>query len=118
MKLTDALFTLNGCFVSIAGMRAEVSSKWTLLEAGLCNVAAVDPINAGKLEALNDTPFADTGVMVCNEPQLVELAARHWTWLNDDQAAPWDDLKTETLPVQEARAALMTWLATQTSIPA
>lgn len=103
MNLSDATFSTRGCFVTIDGWRADVSSKLVLICAGLCNVRAEDPNDAGKADELLYSPVGDTGVMACNEPRLVELAARHWSWLNSE-AKDFPDTPADVLtdPVKAA----------------
>lgn len=85
MTLSNAQFSAQGCFVTIDGWRADVSSKFSLLLAGLCAPRAVDPGDADKARDLRASPVMDesgepVGMYACNEPRLVELAVRHWLW--------------------------------------
>lgn len=109
MHLTNATFTIHSCLVEIDGWMADVSSKWSLIEACCCNVNAMDAENWEKAEDLHYSPVGDTGIYACSYPPLVELAARHWLWTNGD--GPWDDVPVEIKSPLRAAMDLSSLLA-------
>ncbi|MCA1963840.1 MAG: hypothetical protein LDL31_07840 [Prosthecobacter sp.] len=109
MTLSNAHFTANGCLVTIDGWMADVSSKLSLIEAGLCSVVALDFQRTEMADALSCAPFGD-GLYACDDPRLVELAARYWDWSNSDGHS-FEDMPVSVItdPVQAA-IALQAWL--------
>ncbi len=114
-KLSNATFTADrGCLIEIDGFMADIETKTSLLMQGVCSITALSPMNFDKADALLISPCGQDGaVFGCSEPRLVELAARHRAWLDDDAGAPWADTPAAPLETPAAAsAALMQYLGT------
>jgi hypothetical protein len=114
MKLSNATFTaLRGCQIQIDGFAADIETKPAMLLDGVCSITALDPQHWGKADALLTSPCGQDGaVFGCNEPRLVELAARYNAWLDDDTNAPWADTAAEPLSPLQAAMAFQQFLST------
>ena len=106
MNLSNATFTAAaGCQIQIDGFAADIETKTSLLMQGVCSITALNSADSDKAEALLTSPCGQDGaVFGCNEPRLVELAARYSAWLNDDNNAPWAD--TAAAPLEPLAAAM------------
>lgn len=107
MKLSDATFSATrGCIIQIDGMSCDINTKRSLLMDGVCFITALDAKDAEKVDALMLTPTGQDGTLFgCNDPRLVELAARYDAWMFDDEAAPWED--TQAAPIADPVEAAM-----------
>lgn len=101
MKLSNATFTaLQGCQIQIDGFAADIATKTSMLMEGVCSIIALNPQYWDRADALLTSPCGQDGtVFGCNDPRLLELAARYDAWLNDDEAAPWAD--TQAAPIAD-----------------
>ncbi|WP_395737427.1 hypothetical protein [Prosthecobacter sp.] len=114
MTLSNATFTaVRGCLIQIAGMLADIDTKLSLLREGVCSIVALNAADAEALYELMATPCGQDGTSYgCNEPRLVELAARYRAWLDDDKNAPWADTTATPLAPVDAAMAFQQFLAT------
>ncbi len=114
LQLSNATFSAaRGCLIQIDGFAADIKTKFGLLWQGVCSIVALNPADSDKAEALLISPCGQDGaVFGCNEPRLVELAARHSAWLNDETNAPWADTTAVPLEPLEAAMAFQQYLGT------
>jgi hypothetical protein len=108
MTLSTATFTpLRGCLLLVDGHEADVSTKLSILREGACRLQCLD--DPDWAESMNTKALAESGIFVCDEPRLVELAMRYHDWRNtegnlgEEEAQPLDD--------RAATVAVMQWLA-------
>lgn len=113
MKIGQATFTAtNGCLVDIDGWRADIETKLTMLQQGVCNVSAESFEDSPKAGALMDVGCGDDGMTPgCDNIQLVELALRYFDWVNNSANAPWADTVMAGLPASEAMQEFVARLA-------
>ena len=106
MNLSNAIFTAaRGCLIQIEGFAADIETKTSLLMQGVCYITALNSADRDKAEVLLISPCGQDGAVFGRaEPRLVELAARHSAWLNDDNNAPWAD--TTAVPLEPLAAAM------------
>ncbi len=112
MTINNITFTAqSGCLLNIDGWPACIESKAALLMQGVCIVTALNAGDAAKADDLMTSPCGQDGaVFGCNDPRLVELAARHYAWLNDDTNAPWADTAAAPLSPLDAAMAFQQYL--------
>jgi hypothetical protein len=109
MHLSQARFTVFHCYVTIDGWPADIETKLSLLMEGVCSVKCQDMEHDEQARALHQTRCGqDKNVFGCNDPRLVELAARYRLW-GDAGGGP--DEEVEILDEPAARVALMRHLA-------
>lgn len=115
IQLSNAIFSALGCLVEIDGWSADIDSKRSLLLLGLCNIAAGDPDNQPKADALSTAAVDGDDVLACNEPRLVDLAMRYRDWLDDSakkEPEEWASTPAEIAPDDAAASlAVLKWIA-------
>jgi len=114
MNLSKATFTaMSGCHIQIEGIPADIETKPAMLMDGVCFITALSPADAAWVESLNTSPCGQDGaVFGCNEPRLVELAARYNAWLSNEKNAPWADTTAAPLTPLDAAMAFQQYLST------
>lgn len=94
--IRNAVFSaLRGCLVEIDGWQADVSTKLSLLNRGLCNVYAMETEFETNAERLMSAFVEEWDIRGCDDPILVDLAMRYFDWSNDASQAPWPDTLIE-----------------------
>lgn len=83
--LSNAYFGADAATVNINGVVVCVDTKHELLAESLCLVTGDRDIS--KLMNNVSTP-QDPEVLACDDPRLVELAARYYLWSNSADADP------------------------------